>query len=374
MSQQQYRYESSHVTLHSDTDNDDEDEEFSAYVLPNSYSGGKSTYKLAQKIRNKLEAESVDKELDFDGSLRSLNKIYSLMPDLNRLPKDEVAQLCAESVLYNKNDLIVLNKPYGLAVTNGAGIFVSLKSILPILKELISPKSEILRPVHRLDRCTTGVLMLASSKFRFLELKDMFKREEIKKTYICITKLVPDPSSGIVNNEHRRILLFVYLYLGVIEAALGERRIFGRFKTSPLSINLKGKEKYLKSDADAKIVKTEYSTLSVGEKCALIKCSTYTVFCLGMKHQIRCHMGLCFGHPIVGDHKYSDFVGNRPQRLPSEMLHKLGIRSSKSRHLPLYLHASEIEIPEFPKQKNLSVRAPLPNFFLYTLKRLRLRV
>ncbi|KRX51110.1 RNA pseudouridylate synthase domain-containing protein 4 [Trichinella murrelli] len=289
MSQQQYRYESSHVTLHSDTDNDDEDEEFSAYVLPNSYSGGKSTYKLAQKIRNKLEAESVDKELDFDGSLRSLNKIYSLMPDLNRLPKDEVAQLCAESVLYNKNDLIVLNKPYGLAVTNGAGIFVSLKSILPILKELISPKSEILRPVHRLDRCTTGVLMLASSKFRFLELKDMFKREEIKKTYICITKLVPDPSSG-------------------------------------------------------------------------------------MKHQIRCHMGLCFGHPIVGDHKYSDFVGNRPQRLPSEMLHKLGIRSSKSRHLPLYLHASEIEIPEFPKQKNLSVRAPLPNFFLYTLKRLRLRV
>ncbi|KRZ94875.1 RNA pseudouridylate synthase domain-containing protein 4 [Trichinella sp. T8] len=289
MSQQQYRYESSHVTLHSDTDNDDEDEEFSAYVLPNSYSGGKSTYKLAQKIRNKLEAESVDKELDLDGSLRSLNKIYSLMPDLNRLPKDEVAQLCAESVLYNKNDLIVLNKPYGLAVTNGAGIFVSLKSILPILKELISPKSEILRPVHRLDRCTTGVLMLASSKFRFLELKDMFKREEIKKTYICITKLVPDPSSG-------------------------------------------------------------------------------------MKHQIRCHMGLCFGHPIVGDHKYSDFVGNRPQRLPSEMLHKLGIRSSKSRHLPLYLHASEIEIPEFPKQKNLSVRAPLPNFFLYTLKRLRLRV
>ncbi|KRY20990.1 RNA pseudouridylate synthase domain-containing protein 4 [Trichinella patagoniensis] len=212
MSQQQYRHESSHVTLHSNTDNDDEDEEFSAYVLPNSYSGGKSTYKLAQKIRNKLEAESVDKELDLDGSLRSLNKIYSLMPDLNRLPKDEVAQLCAESVLYNKNDLIVLNKPYGLAVTNGAGIFVSLKSILPILKELISPKSEILRPVHRLDRCTTGVLMLASSKFRFLELKDMFKREEIKKTYICITKLVPDPSSG------------------VIEAALGERRISGRFK------------------------------------------------------------------------------------------------------------------------------------------------
>ncbi|KAL1237630.1 Pseudouridylate synthase RPUSD4 [Trichinella spiralis] len=334
MSQQQYRYESSHVTLHSDTDNDDEDEEFSAYVLPNSYSGGKSTYKLAQKIRNKLEAESVDKALDLDGSLRSLNKIYSLMPDLNRLPKDEVAQLCAESVLYNKNDLIVLNKPYGLPVTNGAACF------------------EILRPVHRLDRCTTGVLMLASSKFRFLELKDMFKREEIKKTYICITKLVPNPSSG------------------VIEAALGERRISGRFKTSPLSINLKGKEKCLNSGADAKIVKTEYSTLSVGEKCALIKCTTYT----GMKHQIRCHMGLCFGHPIVGDHKYSDFVGNRPQRLPSEMLHKLGIRSSKSRHLPLYLHASEIEIPEFPKQKNLSVKAPLPNFFLYTLKRLRLRV
>ncbi|KRZ15844.1 RNA pseudouridylate synthase domain-containing protein 4 [Trichinella zimbabwensis] len=354
MSQQQCRYESSHVTLNSDTNNDEEDEDFSAYVLPNLYSGGKSTYKLAQKIRNSLEAESVDKALDADGSLRSLNKIYSLMPDLNRLPKDEIAQLCAESVLYNKilDDLIVLNKPYGLTVANGPGMFVSLKSILPILKELISPKSEILRPVHRLDRCTTGVLMLASSKFRFLELKDMFKREEIKKTYICITKLVPNPSSG------------------VIQAALGERKISGRFKTSPLLINLKGKEKYLKSGADAKTVKTEYSTLSVGKKCALIKCTTHT----GMKHQIRCHMGLCFGCPIVGDHKYSDFVGNRPQRLPSEMLHKLGIRPSKSRHLPLYLHASEIEIPEFPKQGNLSVKAPLPKFFLYTLKRLRLRV
>ncbi|KRY77095.1 RNA pseudouridylate synthase domain-containing protein 4, partial [Trichinella pseudospiralis] len=352
MSQQQCRHECSHVTPNSDKDNDEEDEDFSAHVLPNLYSCGKSTYKLAQKIRNSLEAESVDKTLDLDGSLRSLNKIYSLMPDLNRLPKDEIAQLCAESVLYNKNDLIVLNKPYGLAVTNGPGMFVSLKSILPMLKELISPKSEILRPIHRLDRCTTGILMLASSKFRFLELKDMFKREEIKKTYICITKLVPNPSSG------------------VIQAALGERKISGRFKTSPLLINLKGKEKYLKSGADAKVVKTEYSTLSVGEKCALIKCTTHT----GMKHQIRCHMGLCFGCPIVGDHKYSNFVGNRPQRLPSEVLHKLGIRPSKSRHLPLYLHASEIEIPEFPKQRNLSVKAPLPKFFLYTLKRLRLRV
>ncbi|KRY01616.1 RNA pseudouridylate synthase domain-containing protein 4 [Trichinella pseudospiralis] len=301
MSQQQCRHECSHVTPNSDKDNDEEDEDFSAHVLPNLYSCGKSTYKLAQKIRNSLEAESVDKTLD---------------------------------------DLIVLNKPYGLAVTNGPGMF------------LISPKSEILRPIHRLDRCTTGILMLASSKFRFLELKDMFKREEIKKTYICITKLVPNPSSG------------------VIQAALGERKISGRFKTSPLLINLKGKEKYLKSGADAKIVKTEYSTLSVGEKCALIKCTTHT----GMKHQIRCHMGLCFGCPIVGDHKYSNFVGNRPQRLPSEVLHKLGIRPSKSRHLPLYLHASEIEIPEFPKQRNLSVKAPLPKFFLYTLKRLRLRV
>ncbi|KFD67288.1 hypothetical protein M514_05054 [Trichuris suis] len=284
---------------------------------------GPSAFHVVQGIRKKLEQETIEeiKKNDADGSLVALYKIHSLIPDLIKMPREEIVDLCANSVVYNKDDLVVLNKPYGLSVTEGPAQFISLKSILPALRKLLVPKSKTLIPVHRLDRCTTGLLMLAASEFRLSELKDMFARREVTKKYLCLTKMVPEPPSG------------------TIKVPIGEKKIGGNFKMVPLLItNGEKKGKYRGCIGEARLVETTYEVIKEGTKCALVECTSQ----YGAKHQIRTHLGLSLGTPVIGDHKYSNYLGVQPQRLPGEVLDKLGIRASKARHLPMYLHASEV--------------------------------
>uniref|UniRef100_A0A5S6QIM3 Pseudouridylate synthase RPUSD4, mitochondrial n=1 Tax=Trichuris muris TaxID=70415 RepID=A0A5S6QIM3_TRIMR len=314
---------------------------------------GLCAFDVVQRIRKNKQEETIEemKKNDVDGSLVALYKIHSLIPDLFKMEREEVVHLCANSVIYNKDDLLVLNKPYGISVTEGPAQFISLQGILPALRRLLVPKSKCLVPVHRLDRCTTGVLMIAASQLRLSELRDMFARREITKKYLCLTKMVPEPSTGVVN------------------VPIGEKRIGGNFKMVPLLIgDGKNKGKYRRC-TDPRIVETKYEVVKQGNKCALVECTAQS----GAKHQIRSHLGLSLGTPIVGDHKYSNYLGKQPQRLPGEVLDKLGIRSSKARHLPMYLHASEVEIPDFVRGHNFHVTAELPKFFTYTMKKLHLR-
>ena len=78
---------------------------------------------------------------------------------------------------------------------------------------------------------------------------------------------------------------------------------------------------------------------------------------------------------IPGDHKYSypDQLG-RPQKIHGDILEKMKLRKSKSRHLPIYLHARRITIPEIlPDGNNLVIVAALPHFFSKTLQKLKLK-
>ncbi|KHJ47143.1 RNA pseudouridine synthase [Trichuris suis] len=332
---------------------------------------GPSAFHVVQGIRKKLEQETIEeiKKNDADGSLVALYKIHSLIPDLIKMPREEIVDLCANSVVYNKDDVVVLNKPYGLSVTEGPAQFISLKSILPALRKLLVPKSKTLIPVHRLDRCTTGLLMLAASEFRLSELKDMFARREVTKKYLCLTKMVPEPPSG------------------TIKVPIGEKKIGGNFKMVPLLItNGEKKGKYRGCIGEARLVETTYEVIKEGTKCAHIGLFEPLMAFEGSnsdessmsnlaraKHQIRTHLGLSLGTPVIGDHKYSNYLGVQPQRLPGEVLDKLGIRASKARHLPMYLHASEIQIPDFIRGHDFHLKADIPRFFAYTIKRLHLR-
>ena len=116
---------------------------------------------------------------------------------------------------------------------------------------------------------------------------------------------------------------------------------------------------------------TEYKTLQTsGKLVSLLEVKPVT----GYKHQIRVHLSLGLGCPVVGDHKYTS-AGEmgKPQKLAGETLHALGIRQSRVRDLPVFLHAKHIQIPEIVPDKQIWVDAPLPHFFNRAMKRLRLK-
>ena len=95
----------------------------------------------------------------------------------------------------------------------------------------------------------------------------------------------------------------------------------------------------------------------------------------GRKHQIRLHLGLGLGTPILGDSKYShpDKMGP-PQKVMGDIVAALKIRKSKARHLPIYLHARRITLPDIlPNGRNLVITANLPHFFSKTLQKLHLK-
>ena len=95
----------------------------------------------------------------------------------------------------------------------------------------------------------------------------------------------------------------------------------------------------------------------------------------GRKHQIRLHLGLGLGTPILGDSKYSysDKLG-KPQRVMGDIVNSLKISQSKARNLPIFLHSRRVVIPEIlPNGKDLVITANLPHFFSKTLKTLHLK-
>lgn len=92
------------------------------------------------------------------------------------------------------------------------------------------------------------------------------------------------------------------------------------------------------------------------------------------KHQIRLHLGLGLGTPILGDHKYSyPDVLDKPQKVKGDIVARLRLQPSKTRDLPLFLHARRIVIPGVLPERDLVITANLPHFISKTMKRLRLK-
>lgn len=94
----------------------------------------------------------------------------------------------------------------------------------------------------------------------------------------------------------------------------------------------------------------------------------------GVRHQLRVHLSHALNCPVLADHKYSHDDKFAPQKLPQDMLERLNVKQSKVRNIPMHLHAASVCIPGFGENgKDLNVFSPLPAFFRYTLKKLKLK-
>jgi len=198
----------------------------------------------------------------------------------------------AESIIYEDKRLLVINKPSGIAVHGGSGVS---HGVIELLREL-RPDLRDLSLAHRLDRETSGSLILAKRRSTLRMLHERFREGRVEKNYLAL--VCGDWQSG-------------------------DRRI-----DAPLLVtHRQGGERHVIVDAEGKSAQTRFGLSRTFGQYSLLQCQPRT----GRTHQIRVHAKFA-GHPLAGDDRYGEAAENRK-------LKKLGLRR-------MFLHAQSISFPD----------------------------
>jgi 23S rRNA pseudouridine955/2504/2580 synthase len=201
-------------------------------------------------------------------------------------------------ILFEDDHLLAIDKPEGVAVHGGSGVSFGVIEQLRRAR----PQAKFLELVHRLDRDTSGILLIAKRRSALVNLQAQFKARETGKTYLALVKGAWNPKLKVID-----LPLHKYLVNGGEED--GERRVRVVTKEDPngmRSITLVKVSKLLQ--------------LPTGDQVSLLEVTIKT----GRTHQIRVHLAHHV-HPILGDDKYGDFELNK-------RLAKAGMKR-------MYLHA-----------------------------------
>lgn len=234
--------------------------------------------------------------------------------DVVRMPPIRIAQAPDQAlvparefeIVFEDDAMIIVNKPAGVAVHGGSGVSFG------VIEQLRRARTEarLLELAHRLDRETSGLLIVAKKRSALTRLHDQFREGAIAKRYLALVK-------GVWRNplQHVRAPLLKYLTDG------GERRV---------SVDPEGKESHSivrlqKQWRDFSLVEVELKT--------------------GRTHQIRVHLAH-LGYPIAGDDKYGDFALNKA-------LQKTGLKR-------MFLHAARLDLPHPITGEPIALTLALP--------------
>ena len=241
--------------------------------------------------------------------------------DVVRLPpvriSDKVAEKAARPapgrefpLLLEDDALMAIDKPAGVAVHGGSGVSFG---VIEQLRQA-RPQAKLLELVHRLDRETSGILLVAKKRSALKHVQDQFRERETGKTYLALVQgSWPEKLKVIDSSLHKYLL------------PDGERRV--RVTSN--------------DDPDGMRSITLVKVAQRLEGCTLLEVTIKT----GRTHQIRVHLA-SQGHPIAGDDKYGDFEWNKN-------LNKQGLKR-------MFLHAWRLEFTHPATGKRLSLKSPLP--------------
>lgn len=250
------------------------------------------------------------------GRVRALDRLQG--GDIVRIPpvrvaeREEVAlptrllqQRLEDRVLFEDEHMLVLNKPVGMPVHGGTGASFGVIEGLRHLR----PEARFLELVHRLDRDTSGILLVAKKRSALRVLHELFREDRVDKRYLALL-------AGAWARKKQ-----------VVDA--------------PLEKNVaQGGERMVKVSRQGKPAQTEFRRVELFREATLVEAKPIT----GRTHQIRVHAAH-LGHPILGDERYGRPEDNRRFR-------EQGLRR-------LFLHAAELAIAHPASGELLQLKAPL---------------
>lgn len=233
-----------------------------------------------------------------------------------KVPGEHLHRRLKESIIFEDDGFIIVNKPSGIAVHGGSGVSFGVIEALRAER----PESKFLELVHRLDKETSGCLMLAKSRAVLIEIQQAMQNNNVEKSYLALVKGQWPKGKSTVN--------------------------------APLKKNqLSSGERVVRVDVSGKPSVTHFKVAQKYRHASLIEVTLET----GRTHQIRVHCQFS-KQPIAGDEKYGDKQFN-------ESMRQFGLKR-------LFLHASSLSFKHPLSGEYIKVEAPLPNDLNSVLKEL----
>lgn len=223
------------------------------------------------------------------------------------------------AIIYEDDDILVLNKPEGVPVQAGSGHTRSIDRMMVAMYPEDTP-----RLAHRLDRDTTGCLVLGKKRQVVAAITEGFKHKNWQKTYLALATGTLDAPEGEIDFD--------------LEKGIGSSE----------------KEKMQVTDSGGLSALTRYKRIARSGAYHLLEVMPET----GRTHQIRAHLG-AIGVPILGDHKYGT---GKTDKLFGKSVKKL------------FLHAYKIEFTHPVSQVRMQFKAALPKYYQETLDNLKIKI
>ncbi|XP_059810041.1 pseudouridylate synthase RPUSD4, mitochondrial isoform X3 [Hypanus sabinus] len=253
---------------------------------------------LAARVRREAEREAQGREGQTLHS-QPVQKLRRMTRSLQQAHPNVLAKVLKKGLIFQSPELVVVSKPYGVPMEACPRGGPSVRDVLPVLSKMLrGMRAEPLHLCHWLDKDTSGVLLLAYDQSSALGVQQLFQTQQVTRKFWVVTVGVPVPSEGVID-------------IPLVEREASRPRKHFKMALAPLFRvgDAAGSVVRVRQNRSAHSAVTRYRVLDTSGPTALVEVQPITA----VKHQVRVHMALGLGCPVLGDHKYSKWSSLEPQ-------------------------------------------------------------